>query len=266
MRVESLSRLFERIQQVMVEAEAPVMTTDADGTLWAGDVGDDAFECLLEERGVREEAWEALCLETRSVGIEPRGDATDVALQLYESFRAGGLGEAKCYEMMAWAFAGWTPDEIRDFARRVFRKRGLEQRLHGEMRLVVDWARERGIPLWVVSASPLFVVQAGVERFDIPRERIIAATPIVQDGRVGTRLAHPIPYGEGKARGIDRVMGSRRIVAAFGDEAFDLEMLRRADVPVAVRPKARLRSRATEIPELVQLAEPTRGEGATCLP
>lgn len=266
MRIESLSRVFERVQEVLVGAEEPVMTTDADGTLWAGDVGDDAFECLLEERGVREQAREALCLEARSVGIEPGGDATNVALQLYESFRAGGLDEAKCYEMMAWAFAGWTPDEVRGFARRMFRKRGLEQRIHGEMRRVVDWAQERGIPLWVVSASPLFVVEAGVELFGIPRDRIIATTPVVRDGRVGTRLAHPIPYGEGKVQGMDRVMGSRRIVAAFGDEAFDLEMLRRADVPVAVRPKTRLRNRAAELPELVQLAEANGSESATCLP
>jgi phosphoserine phosphatase len=266
MRVESLSRVFERIQEAMVGTVGPVMTSDADGTLWAGDVGDDAFECLLEERGVREVAREALCSEARSVGLEPRGDPTDVAQQLFESFRTGALGEAKCYEMMAWAFAGWTPDEVRAFARRMFRERGLRQRIHGEMGAVVDWARERGIPLWIVSASPLFVVEAGVEHFGIPRERIIAATPIVQGGRVGTRLAYPIPYGEGKVQGIDREMGSCRIVAAFGDEAFDLEMLRRAAVPVAVRPKARLRKRAAEIPELVQLAEPDRGEDATCLP
>lgn len=267
MRVENLSRVFERIQRTLMGAERPVMTTDADGTLWAGDVGDDAFECLLEERGVREEARDALCLEARSVGIEPRGDATDIAQQLYDSFRSSGLGEARCYGMMAWAFAGWTPDEIRAFARRMFLKRGLEERIHEEMRAVVEWARERGVPLWVVSASPLFVVQTGIEHFEIPSERIIAATPILSDGVVGARLADPIPYGEGKVRGIERVVGACRIVAAFGDEAFDLEMLGRADVPVAVRPKERLRRRAAELPGLVELAGPTSGKGvATCLP
>jgi phosphoserine phosphatase len=47
---------------------------------------------------------------------------------------------------------------------------------------------------------------------------------------------------------------ARPLYAAFGDNAFDVSLLAGAAVPVAVRPKPRLRARAGEVPGLVELA------------
>ncbi len=44
------------------------------------------------------------------------------------------------------------------------------------------------------------------------------------------------------------------LCAAFGDNAFDVAMLSEARVPVAVRPKDRLRERAAEVAGLVEIA------------
>ena len=46
----------------------------------------------------------------------------------------------------------------------------------------------------------------------------------------------------------------RTLVAAFGDNAFDVAMLSQASVPVAVRPKQRLRDRAADVQLLVEIA------------
>jgi phosphoserine phosphatase len=48
-------------------------------------------------------------------------------------------------------------------------------------------------------------------------------------------------------------LGARPLYAAFGDNAFDVPMLREARVPVAIRPKPRLVERAGEIPGLLVL-------------
>lgn len=54
--------------------------------------------------------------------------------------------------------------------------------------------------------------------------------------------------------GIEKKDKKNQIVAAsFGDEVFDVEMLKEAKVAVAIRPKARLRGRASEITGLVEL-------------
>jgi phosphoserine phosphatase len=41
--------------------------------------------------------------------------------------------------------------------------------------------------------------------------------------------------------------------AAFGDNAFDVPLLKQAAVPVAVRPKAKLRRLEHEVPGIVEL-------------
>jgi len=46
----------------------------------------------------------------------------------------------------------------------------------------------------------------------------------------------------------------RPLYASFGDNGFDVALLAGASVPVAVRPKPRLRARAAEVPGLVELA------------
>ena len=248
--MESIARVMERIEALGMGG---VVTTDADGTLWSGDVGVDVFEALLESKGVREEARDALVSEARWASVSIEGDIHEVARRLWESTIAGAYPEDRCYEMMAWAFAGWRLDEAFDFARRVREQRGLRDRIHPEMSVMVAWMRKRGLELWVVSASPLFMVQAGVELLGIEATRVIAASPEVRAGRLAPRMAAPIPYGQGKVRGVEGAVGDREVVAAFGDEMFDLEMLARARVPVAVRPKPRLRGRAAELPSLVEL-------------
>jgi len=71
---------------------------------------------------------------------------------------------------------------------------------------------------------------------------------------VRAEVERPIPYGAGKVHGLRAVLGGRPLTAAFGDNAFDVAMLREALVPVAVRPKDRLRARAAGVPALVELA------------
>lgn len=253
MQVESVERVIERMDQAMTGVLRPVLTTDADGTLWNGDVGEDAFVSLIEERAVRDVCRSALAAEAEAAGLDPGGDSNDLARRLYDAWRHGAYDESRCYGMMAWVFAGFTPDEVRSFSTRVQEKTNLAARLHPEMQAIVKWAQKRSVELWVVSASPRFVVQTGAARFGIAPERVVATAPIIRDGHLVPDLAEPMPYGLGKVAAIERCIGAQRLIAAFGDNVFDLAMLAMADVPVAVRPTQRLRDRAAEEPRLVEL-------------
>ena len=99
-------------------------------------------------------------------------------------------------------------------------------------------------------------MQEAVAALRIAPEWVIAARPNECDGRIAAGLADPIPYGAGKVDALDRAVGSRSIVAAFGDNAFDLEMMKRARIAVAVRPKARLLERAHELSSMIELQAP----------
>ncbi len=252
MRMERVEETLERIGQEAARAPGGVLAFDGDGTLWSGDVGDDLFLALLEHGGIRPEAHAALERLGTAHGMAPGLEARELAHQVFTAFEAGRIPEKEIYEMVAWLFAGWRVDAVRDFARGVVARREVKRRLHPETRRVVEWAMGRGIPCYVVSASPRAVVEAAVVEVGLDPANVLACTPREEDGTVLAAIIEPIPYASGKVSCL-RSRTSGPLYAAFGDNVFDFELLAAARVPVAIRPKPRLRARAAELPSLVQL-------------
>ena len=252
MKMERVEETLERIGQEATRAPGGVLAFDGDGTLWSGDVGDDLFLALIESGDIRPQAHAALQRLGAAHGVAPGLEARELAHQLFTAFEAGRIPEKEIYEMVAWLFAGWRVDAVQAFARDVVARREVKRRLHPETRRVVEWALGRGIPCYVVSASPLAVVQAAVVEVGIDPANVLACTPRVEDGTVLPSIVEPIPYASGKVSCL-RARTPLPLYAAFGDNVFDFEMLAAARVPVAIRPKPRLRARAAELPSLVQL-------------
>jgi HAD superfamily phosphoserine phosphatase-like hydrolase len=264
---EILARMEAELSRVLAVQAAPgtlrarlpgaVIASDADGTLWDGDVGIELFEALLAARGARAEAREALEAEARFVGIDAEGDAAAIVAALYEAYAADRYAHDRAFAMMAWVFAGWTRAELDAFCARVLDAGRIEARLRPELRDVFRWAEAHGVPAYVVSASPVAVVEAAVARLGLPTAGVVAMTPAVDAGGVILpRLAGPIVYGEGKLAALEAACpGARKaLLAAFGDSAYDAAMLRAARVPVAVTPAPRLAAIAPSIDRLVLLA------------
>lgn len=252
MRIERVEETLERIRREVALTPDGVLAFDGDGTLWSGDVGDDLFMALLEHGGVRPEARLEMERLGARHGVEGHPDAVTLARALFAAFEAGRLPEKATYEMMAWIFAGWHAEEVRGFAHDVVSRRGVAQRIHPEARRVVEWARGQGVDCYVVSASPRAVVEAAVKEVGISSEFVLACTPKEEAGRLQTSVFEPVPYGPGKVNCL-RQRTDRPLCAAFGDNVFDLDLLAASRVPVAIRPKVRLRERAAELPALVQL-------------
>jgi phosphatidylglycerophosphatase C len=235
---------------------AAVLASDADGTLWDGDVGVDLFEALLAERAFREPAREALAGEARAVGLPAGGDANDLARALYDAHLAGRYESEPAFAMMAWACAGYRRGELRAVCDRVLDARGFEARVRPALRAVLRWAGERGVEVYVVSASPLEMVLAATARLGIAPERVAAMTPAAGvDGALLARLDGPVVYGEGKLAALEIVRPGARasLLAAFGDSAYDAALLRAARVPVAVTPSPALVALARAIDGIVEL-------------
>ena len=215
---------------------------DADGTLWFADVGDDVFLAAIERALLKEDAREALLLAASSHNLRARGSATEIARTLRDAFRAGRLPEREMFELMAWCYAGWTFDELVDHAEDVLTRGQIARRLNPELGPVLEWARRAGLRTVIVSASPRPIVEIAARLWDFAPEDIVAATPAAHAGRIVSRLAAPLPYGPAKVEAARALLGQRRVLASFGDSAFDLEMLLSASVAVAVSPKPELRS------------------------
>ncbi len=253
--LQNADEVWARIESIARTRPGGVVATDGDGTLWSGDVGEDLFHAFLEHGRVEPRAVDGIRRDAREHGLSDAGLGVDVARRIYSAYLEGRYPEERVCELMAWCFGGWTTEELRSFARDVVERGGLGARLHGEVSRVLDRARGAGIAIVLVSASPRAVVVEAASRVGIGEDQVVAATTPLEGGVVQPDVRRPIPYGDGKvARLREQIGPAREIYAAFGDNSFDVALLSSAAIGVAVRPKARLRARAHEVPGIVELA------------
>jgi phosphatidylglycerophosphatase C len=98
-------------------------------------------------------------------------------------------------------------------------------------------------------ASPRAIVQQAARRVGIDLANVASATEERDSNDVVlASVVRPIPYGPDKVMHLRAKIGARPLYAAFGDNAFDVSMLREARTQVAIRPKPRLVDRAAQIP------------------
>lgn len=253
----STDDVVSHLERARDGAPSGILAMDADGTLWAGDVGEDAFELLLERRGVRVEALDELRAVAAANGVPLADDANAQAGLLARAHAARAIPDRVAYEAMAWVTAGHTRAEIAALADDAIASRRLANRLHPELAPVLAWAERASVPVVVVSASPRLVVERAVALLGLRIHAVVGMVPrVAPDGRVAAGLVPPVPYAEGKPVAL-RAVTDATLLGAFGDSGFDADLLRLADVRVAVRPKPSLRERAAEIPGLLELARPT---------
>ena len=219
-----------------------VIAFDGDGTLWSGDVGEDLFRAAMHEAYLLEDAAPALLAEAARYGVSlgPTKDSNGVARALLAAYLAGTYPERETCAMMTWCYAGRRLAEVAEFAANVLRAEALDDRLNREVGPIIAWARSRGIRLVLISASPRVVIDAAGAFWGFQPADVAAATPVVEDGRVLPRMASPVPYAEAKLSAGRALFGAARWLAAFGDNVFDIDMLKSAELGVAVRPKPKL--------------------------
>ena len=253
---QTAPEIIARLVTARERAPEGILAFDGDGTLWAGDVGEDFFHAMVTTRAVREEAAVVLRALAAEHGLASEGlEGSDVAAQIMASYVAGTFPEELAFELTSWLAAGHAAADARAIVRRALTAAGLAERFHPECAEVLAWARSAGVEVFIVSASPRDVVEEAAALCGIDAAHVVATTA-ARDAR-GVILAsceRPIPYAAGKPAALHRTTGGRPLLGAFGDNAFDLLLLAEAAVPVAVRPKPRLRDRADEVAGLFELA------------
>jgi phosphatidylglycerophosphatase C len=250
----SLSEVSSRdLARELAACEAGALAFDGDGTLWSGDVGEDFFYGILDSGKLSDVAASAVARIAVEFGVEASDDAARTARNVYDAYLAGRFDEERVCEIMTWINAGWTATETTAFVTSVI-SHEFAARIHPEVRVVIDEARRAGHEVFVVSASPRPIVEAAAAIVSVPTTHVLAATAVLEGDRFAASVHRPIPYGAGKASALRAKLGALPLLAAFGDNAFDAEMLAMSERPIAVRPKIRLLQRAHEIRGIRQLA------------
>lgn len=257
MQTATVDEILRAIDSAAKTAPGGAIAFDGDGTLWSGDIGEDFFDAAMK-RGPLEVTREPLAREAVEGGltVAPHATAHDIAHEIHAAYLAGSFPEERVCEIIAWVVAGWSHDALRAFCKETVVEIGLHERLHGEAIRVLRHAQGMGIDAYLVSASPLGIVEAAAAVVGIPLTHVTAVTErISADGVVECGVVRPITYGEGKVTNLRALLKKRQgeeapLYAAFGDNAFDVALLRSAQNPIAIRPKQRLLDRAHEVPGL----------------
>ena len=176
------------------------IATDADNTLWAGDVGDEVVHIASTNPWV---PWEP---GTVDFGWYER--------EIEDNY---GLACKFSAELIARVPDGSATVRLRDaIAARVAPRTWLIDALRA--------AAARGVQVWLVSASPRLAVELGAELYGLGAMAILAV-----DCRPGhpPAFAEPVPIGEGKVAAW-RARGLPAPDLALGDSSWDLPLLRSA--------------------------------------
>jgi phosphoserine phosphatase len=248
------AQLIERLCALAPAHASPLLAFDGDGTLWSGDVGEDVFQEAVSKGLLREPALCALTDEARAHGIEAHGSPSEIAARLFAAYRAHRYPEREACAMLTWCYAGMTREELVELARNTFASRMLEQRLQRELSPILSYARSAGLRTVVVSASPQPIVETAAAAWQFAPGDIAASRASERAGRIVAELAAPVPYAECKPSALNAQFPGAALLAAFGDNVFDIELFQSAALAVAVRPKPALKARLSELPMVCILA------------
>jgi phosphoserine phosphatase len=245
--------LVERLRAAANGSTEMLLAFDGDGTLWSGDVGEDVFHEAVHGGLLREAAREALAQEAASHAVDASGSPSEIAARLFAAYLRGEYAERRACAMMSFCYAGFTLTELGELVRRTFAKVSLEARLQRELAPIFEFARELGLRTVVVSASPQPIVEEASTLWGIASTDVFACRTETDGGRILPRLAAAVPYAEDKPGALRAAAPNRELLASFGDNVFDMELLRASKIAVAVRPKPALRSRLHTLPGVLIL-------------
>lgn len=211
----ALDRLPPSVQQAVrpfLEDDSPrVAVFDADGTLWRGDVGEDLLRYLAGN------------------GLLPRGGAGVYAR--YDELHVSAPIEAYGYAVQV--MAGMAERELEATCESFFAQRFLG-RVFPFVRPLLAVLKEAGVAVWICSASPRWIVEAGARSLGLDPAHVIGVDAEVHDGRVTDRLRLPITAGPGKVTWLGRRGVSWGFAAGNGD--LDVDMLEPARHRLVVAP------------------------------
>jgi phosphoserine phosphatase len=158
-------------------------------------------------------------------------------------------------ELMTWCYAGHTLSEMRALVQEALDSVNHSERLHREIAPVLEFARSRGVRTVVISASPRPTVEVASHYWDFSPADIAASTPRVDNELIMPAMNGIVPYADAKVVAGRALLGGAHWLASFGDNVFDIEMMREAELAIAVRPKPKLQARLSEVPGIRSLTE-----------
>jgi HAD superfamily phosphoserine phosphatase-like hydrolase len=183
---------------------------DADGTLWAEDIGEAFLRWLVAGKVLR---------------------AVDCSRDVYRQYEERVAEERTAgYVWAVAAMAGLREEEVQLWARQLA---AAWPTYRPAMAGLVRGLADHGFEVWIVSASNDWLVKAAAPTLGFDPPRAIGIGVEVERGLLTDRPVRPVPSEEGKVEVMSRRIGAMPEIAC-GDSLGDLAMLEAAAQPLVV--------------------------------
>ena len=204
-------QLWGAMSSLLGEQQEPLAVFDADGTIWADDIGETHLHVLSDG------------------GLVSPSKGHETLLHEYAHRCAEDVHDA--YAWGARILAGMDEGLLIESAKEAWARH--KPRLLPPMASIVRALIAAEVDVWVVSASNRWIIEAAVAELGVPAQRVIAVDLEREGGSLSNRVVEPMPNGEGKVGAIDARIG-RRPTIAFGNSVHDVPMLKSATLGVCV--------------------------------
>lgn len=216
-----------------------VIASDADGTLWHGDVGDALFLQIANERDFRGEGLTALTSAAKRFLSAETVDQLEIAQGLLALCANGKLSFEVMYTLQAVSVADRPVAELEARYGRVATE--FAQRVRPEVKSLLRELSREGFAVHVVTASLGGLVRAVIAHAELPVDRVSGGELTVEEGWARAVLSSKIPVFHGKTEALT-LAGDWPPTLGLGDGAWDADFLSGCHLPVLVAPSAGLLS------------------------
>jgi phosphoserine phosphatase len=216
----------------------PIIATDADGTLWEGDIGDDLFIEALSNHPVGPVALAGLRHGAREVfGDAAPEDLRELALAFIDAYRGGRMSIEHICKIQSEVLGDRTQAALDALLALVAER--VAARIRPAVRLIVEEAGRSGVEVHVVTGSLAGAVAATLRRAGLVHATVSGATLRTEGDRVLPVLARPIPLHGGKVDAL-QAAGAWPPALGMGDGGWDATFLGGCAVPLLVHPSPAL--------------------------
>ncbi len=205
---ELWNALLKSIDEELQKPGPKVAAFDADGTLWDCDVGENLFHYQIQNCELK---------------------LPEDPFQYYLDMKK--LCPTEAYLWLAQINEGKQLEQVRNWAKKAVDL--STPPLLQPQKDLIDYLREKGIEVYVVTASIKWAVEPAAALYDIPFDRVIGVQSEVLRGKVQSKQEGVITYREGKAKAIYEATGAYPLLAV-GNSIGDLELLESAAIALAV--------------------------------
>ncbi len=216
----------------------PLIATDADGTLWEGDIGDDLFVEALSHHPVGPLALAGLREGAQDVfGDEAPADLRELALAFIGAYKVGRISIERICQIQSEVLGDRTQAALDALIARVAEQ--VAARIRPSVRIIVEEAALTNVPVHVVTGSLGAAVAMTLRHAGLAHATVSGAVLCIEGDRVLPKLAHPIPLHGAK---VDALQAAAAWPPALGmgDGGWDANFLGGCAVALLVHPSAAL--------------------------